>query len=103
MTTETKTEPQPALKPIDERWMVRALLYLDKAERKGERPTWAEICAHMGWRQSCNTWHKMEKLRRRGVAYVDNEPRSTHLTPEGVVHLNAALKAGQSRTHSGRR
>lgn len=93
MTAETSHTS--ALKPIDEKWMVRALLYIWKADRRGEPVTWSGVAAHMNWTSKCTRWRRMGKLRSRGVVYVDHEPHSTHLSPEGVAHLQAALKAGR--------
>ena len=81
------------LKPVDEAWMQRALLFVHRRAKRGEGPTWREIAAHMAWGYpSCNTYHRMLKLRKRGLTWEDGVARSTRLTDEGWEHLKAALK-----------
>jgi hypothetical protein len=88
------------LSPIDERWMFRALLFIKRyVERHGgEGPLWSEIAAHMLWSpSSCSGYYRMRKLAKRGVTWDEDTARSTRLSPEGVAHLEQAIKAQRRR------
>lgn len=82
------------LKPIDEPWMLRALLYIARYERdNGTGPTWREIAGHMHWKPKSFVMSvKMGKLRVRGLAWSDGVERSTRLTDAGLVHLHVTLR-----------
>jgi hypothetical protein len=83
------------LKPIDETWMFRALVFIARFPRNhdGVGPLWTEVAEYMNWRpHSFKTQYRMGKLQRRGVAWSDDVPRSTHLTEEGLAHLRTARR-----------
>ncbi len=79
------------LKPIDERWMLRALRFVDRFSRtNGHGPTWGELFKHMGWpRKSCSAWFRMQKLRKRGLEWDEDGERSLRLTEAGAEQLKA--------------
>lgn len=97
------------LKPIDETWMYRALIFIGRypKDHDGSGPRWVDIAEFMNWRpHSCTTYRRMEKLRRRGVAWDEHVARTTHLTEEGREHLRVARReasrAGLAQKPDGR-
>jgi hypothetical protein len=72
------------LKPIDEKWMMRALIFVASYRRKNKiGPTWAELCDHMKWRRrSCGTWFRVQRLAKRGLIFTD-EARSLDVSKQG--------------------
>lgn len=86
----SSSETVIAAKPIDEAWMVRALVFVIRHRRDhDEGPTWAELRRHMRWRANFKSWRNMQKLQRRGLTWKDDVPRSLDVNDAGVAALAA--------------
>lgn len=96
----SSSETEITAKPIDEAWMVRALVFVIRHRRDhGEGPTWAELRRHMRWRANYKSWRRMQKLSRRGLIWLDDVPRSLDVSDAGVAALaawHARKKEGQA-------
>ena len=81
-----------SLKPVDERWMLDALLYVVAyRHRHGRGPTWRELYAALGWeRKPLRNRIRMGQLTRRGLAFTEAE-RSLDVTQEGRSQLRRLL------------
>lgn len=84
------TATESTVKPIDEAWMVRALVFVIRYRRDhDEGPTWTELWAHMRWPRKFGSWFRMQKLGRRGLVWEDGVPHSLDVSDAGRAELAA--------------
>jgi hypothetical protein len=83
------TATESTAKPIDEPWMVRALVFVIRYRRDhDEGPTWDELWRHMRWQRKFGSWYRMQKLSRRGLVWEDGVSRSLDVSDAGKAGLS---------------